>query len=158
MRAQARFYGLAVAAVVATGSCTDNVGPTLSERFVANLTGAGEVPPVTTTATGTAEFEVFSNLPGIYFKLSVSGIDSVIASHIHGPASATENAPVIVPLYSGAATGPGVTGVLAQGVINAASGITVDSLVALLRSGNAYVNVHTKANAGGEIRGQVAKQ
>ena len=36
--------------------------------------------------------------------------------------------------------------------------MTMDSLLVLLRTGNAYVNVHTRVNLGGEIRGQVSRQ
>ena len=154
--------GLPLAAVIAVASCTDDVGPTVTERFVADLSAANEVSPtvdpVAFPATGKAEFEILESIPGIFFKVSVTGINNVTASHIHGPASTSQTAGVLSNLYTGAATGSGITGVLAQGVINSASGITFDSLLALLRNGQAYVNVHTTTNAGGEIRGQIVKQ
>ncbi|OLC69903.1 MAG: hypothetical protein AUH78_22535 [Gemmatimonadetes bacterium 13_1_40CM_4_69_8] len=154
------FGGLTVAALVAVGSCSDDVGPTTNERFVATLSGANEVPAVTTTATGTAEFTVFNGLPGIFFKVDVKGpfADSVILAHIHGPADPTGNAAVIVNLFLGPNAGPAITGTLAEGVLPTPSRITFDSVLVLLRAGKAYVNVHTKTNGGGEIRGQIAKQ
>lgn len=159
MRARPLFGGMVVFGMLATVACTDEVGPTVSERFVATLSGAAERPtPVVTTATGSAEFEIISGVPGIHFTLSVAGIDSVTAAHIHGPADAENPAGVLSGLYAGAPTGLDVTGVLAQGVINSASGITFDSLLTLLRTGNAYVNVHTRVNGGGEIRGQILPQ
>ena len=160
LRQRFLFGGLPLAAVLAVGSCSDDVGPTVGEHFVANLSGANEVPAVTTSATATADFTVFKELPGIFFKLNVTGpfTDSVIAAHIHGPADPTQSVGVIVTLFSGKA-GPAVTGTLAQGVLATPSvPMTFDSLLVLLRTGQAYVNVHTKTNAGGEIRGQVTKQ
>src|SRR2546426_11705382 len=73
MRRHVMFGGLTVAALVAAGSCSDDVGPTTNERFVATLSGAKEVPAVTTTATGTAEITVFYVLPGILFKGDLNG-------------------------------------------------------------------------------------
>lgn len=159
MRGRLLCGGLTLVALVAVASCSDDVGPVVGERFAAILSGTAERPtPVTTAATGTAEFEILDGVPGIFFKLSVANIDNVTAAHIHGPATTEQAVGVLSGLYAGAATGTGTTGVLAQGVISSASGITFDSLVALLRAGNAYVNVHTTANGGGEIRGQIAKQ
>lgn len=140
--------------------CTDNVGPTVVERFTASLSGANERPnPVTSSATGTAEFQVFDSIPGVFFKLSVTGIDSVTAAHIHGPGDTAQAAGVIVNLYTGGTIGArGITGVLAQGTLPAPSGMTMDSVLTLMRTGRAYVNVHTRANPGGELRGQIASQ
>ena len=157
MHGHVLFEGLTFTAVLAAAACTDDVGPTVGERFAASLSGANEIPAVTTTATASAQFEVLNGVPGVYFTLTVTGIDSVTAAHIHGPADGTQSAGVIVPLYAGT-TGPGISGTLAQGGISSAIGITFDSLLVLLRTGNAYVNVHTKKNPGGEIRGQVTKQ
>ncbi len=140
-------------------SCADT-GPTTNERFVATLSGANESPVVTTSATATAEFTVFNDVPGIFFKLNVTGpfTDSVTAAHIHGPADPGVPAGVIVNLFTGPNAGPAITGTLAEGVLPSPSRITFDSVLVLLRAGKAYVNIHTKTNAGGEIRGQIAKQ
>lgn len=151
---------LVVSAVAALAGCTDNVGPSVVERFTASLTGANERPtPVTSSATGAAEFQVFDSIPGVFFKLSVTTIDSVTAAHIHGPADSTQAAGVIVNLYTGGTIGAlDITGVLAQGTLPPPSGMTLDSVLALMRSGKAYVNVHTRGNPGGELRGQIVKQ
>src|SRR6184192_1391803 len=116
MRRHVMFGGLTVAALVAVGSCSDDVGPTTNERFVATLSGANESPAVTTTATGTAEFTVFNELPGIFFKLDVKGpfADSVILAHIHGPADPAVNAAVIVNLFLGPNAGPAINGTLGR--------------------------------------------
>jgi len=160
MRRHVLLGGLTLAALVAVGSCSDDVGPTTNERFAATLSGANESPVVTTSATATAEFTVFNDVPGIFFKLNVTGpfTDSVTAAHIHGPADPGVPAGVIVNLFTGPNAGPAITGTLAEGVLPSPSRITFDSVLVLLRAGKAYVNIHTKTNSGGEIRGQIAKQ
>ena len=71
------------------------------------------------------------------------------------------NAGVVLNLFLGPTKGPGFSGTLAQGVggdLGAPAGMTMDSLLVLLRNGHAYVNVHTPAHPAGEIRGQLVKQ
>ena len=148
---------LMVGAVLALGACgddDDDGGPTV-ERFTANLNGASEVGPVTTTATGSAIVEFTASGP-LSYTVTVNGIQNVTAAHIHGPAPVGVNANVILglnPQLTPAVT----TGVLAAGTTSAtgASTVSMDSLKVLIRNGNAYVNVHTTANPGGHIRGQL---
>ena len=66
-------------------------------------------------------------------------------AHIHGPAEAGANAGVIAPLA--AATGTQITG----------SVTLTEAQVAELKAGKYYVNIHTAANKGGEIRGQITQ-
>ena len=162
MRGQSVFGGVAVAVLLAVG-CSDDVGITVTERFTATLNGTNEKPnAVTTTATGTAEFTYVADIPALFYRIDVAGIDSATAAHIHGPADINTPAGVIVNLFTGNPTKPlAFTGTLAEGVVGqlgAPVGMTIDSLLVLLRTGNAYVNVHTRVNLGGEIRGQVSRQ
>ncbi|MDP3879985.1 MAG: CHRD domain-containing protein [Dehalococcoidales bacterium] len=127
--------------------------------FTATLTGSGEVPPVTTMASGEATFIPSADGTQLTYTLTVSGTSDIIASHIHlAPAGA--NGPVVAGLFGGPLTGP-FDGVLAQGTITAAelkgplAGMPLDALVAEIKAGNTYVNVHTSANPPGEIRGQI---
>ncbi len=127
--------------------------PAANNVFAASLSGTSEVPPTTTTATGTATFTV--NASSVDFKIEVQGITDVVAGHIHSGAAGV-NGPVRVTLVESAV--PGVTnGVLAQGSFTSSgvSGVTYDELLNEIRNGTAYVNVHTVANPGGEIRGQI---
>ena len=55
-------------------------------------------------------------------------------------------------------TGTGTLVSDSNGVTTGTPAITFDSLVSAIRAGNAYVNVHTTANPGGEIRGQITPQ
>ena len=162
MRGQSVFGGVAVAVLLAVG-CSDDVGITVTERFTATLNGTNEKPnAVTTTATGTAEFTYVADIPALFYRIDVAGIDSATVAHIHGPADINNPAGVIVNLFLGNPTKPlAFTGTLAEGVVGqlgAPVGMTMDSLLVLLRTGNAYVNVHTRVNLGGEIRGQVSRQ
>ena len=68
--------------------------------------------------------------------------DPAMAAHIHGPADPGANAPPVVPFA--AATSP----------ISGTATLT-DAQAADLAAGKYYVNVHTAANRGGEIRGQI---
>ena len=144
----------AVAFVVA--SCGDSTAPK-NKTYVANLSPANEVPPKTTTGTGVVTFTDLGS--EIDWTMTLNGVTNVIASHIHAPAAAGANASVIINLYlpiRPPETGT-LTGIVAKGSItNAANpAVSLDSLRTLFNNGNAYVNVHTTANPGGEIRDQV---
>lgn len=124
--------------------------------FRAGLTGAEEVEPVDTRARG--RVVLFARTGSIDHRLIVSNAREVIAAHIHC-APMAENGPVGVTLYAG---GPvTVNGTLAHGPIlapdtgNNCGWATVGDVAAAAASGNAYVNVHTTAHPGGEIRGQL---
>lgn len=124
--------------------------------FTAELTGAAERPnPVTTTASGTAMVTINEADSTLSYSVTVSNLTGVTGAHIHvGKADST--GPVAANLLD-AAPADTVNGSLCSGTIKSADikGETFESLVAKIRSGDAYVNVHTKANPDGEIRGQL---
>ena len=127
-------------------------------NFRANLSGGEEVPPVTTTATGQAVFQLNSIGTELSFRLIVANIDDVLAAHIHCAAKGVDGT-VGVTLFSG---GPSsVNGVLNEGTIagpntvNDCGWAILAEVIADMQSGDAYVNVHTLANLGGELRGQI---
>lgn len=125
--------------------------------FIAILNGANERPTaVTTTGAGAAAFTVSGTTVSYVVTFSrLSGPPN--NAHIHGPGNSTQAVGVLVDL--GAAGQTLNNGVL-TGTFNAANirnaAISLDSLLVLMRNGNAYVNVHTALNPGGEIRGQLA--
>ena len=131
----------------------------ITEKFAARqLDGAKERPtPVTTTATGAATF-VVSNAGTIQFTLTVAGITGVTMAHIHS-AVADSAGPIVVPLFNSATPTGLLTGTLASGTLTSASitlpGVSMDSLLSLMRRGRTYVNVHTVARPLGEIRAQI---
>ena len=128
--------------------------------FQASLNAANERPtPITSPGTGSAT--VVQNGTTFTYTVNYAGLTGApILSHIHGPADATKAVGVLVNFDIGAPTsGTGsFTGTFTAADIVPASGqpaISIDSLVTLMRTGNAYVNVHTNANKAGEIRGQL---
>jgi hypothetical protein len=106
------------------------------------LSGAQEVPPVNTAATGSGAITVLMDR-SVSGSVSTSGIAGT-AAHIH-MAAPGQNGPVIVPLNR---TGENLWAVPDSIRLN-------DSQYEAYRQGNLYVNVHSAANPAGEIRGQV---
>ena len=143
-----------VGATAAACGSDDPVAPK-DPTYVATLNGASESPPKAVPGTGSATI-VKSN--GVYtYTITYTGMTGALTgAHIHGPAGPGANIGVIVPFNT---TGAGASGTLTgtfTGTNTAA--ISPDSLDKLMTSGNAYVNLHTAANVGGEIRGQLSKQ
>jgi len=146
------------------------VGPVSAaadSHFRAHLSGAQEVPPVETLSRGQAIFRLSRDGNELHFKLIVANLHDVRMAHIH-LAQAGENGPVVAWLYPGGPPPveiPGrFSGVLAEGTITAAdlvgplAGMTLEDLADAMQAGDTYVNVHTTAYPGGEIRGQITVQ
>ena len=149
-----------MAAIVASATvlaCDDNNNTLLptTTTFVTTMNGAGENPPKNVPGVGTA---TIVKSAGVYtFTINFSGMSGPLTgAHIHGPAPTGVNANIIVPFsVAGAGTSGTLTGTFSS--TNTAA-ISNDSLDVLMRTGNAYVNLHTAANPGGEIRGQLLQQ
>jgi hypothetical protein len=141
------------------------------DNFVATLSGDQEVPARDTHAVGVATFKLSEDGTALGFKVNVANIDNVVAAHVHCGAAGV-NGPVGVTLFGGPAGGGAVNGTLAEGTVtapdagNACGWTSLAAVLAAIRSGNAYVNVHTNDGVappntgpgdfpGGEIRGQV---
>lgn len=133
--------------------------------FVTLLSGDEEVPPVDTRAKGVATFTLSQDGSSIDYRLNVSNINDVMMAHIH-VAPRGVNGGVAVWLYPEDGPPPqlipGVSnGTLATGTITAddlvgpLAGSSIAQLHSLMMAGQTYVNVHTSANPGGEIRGQL---
>lgn len=115
--------------------------------FDAMLTGDQEVPAVTTTAMGVATFTLNSMLNEIDYEIVADGLSGAITgAHIHAGAIGTSGG-VLVDLSGG------INGNRIMGTISGSS-VTNDLINAMLK-GETYINVHTAANPGGEIRGQI---
>ncbi len=140
--------------VVWQGSADDMGGM----RFSADLNGNNQPTPIATTGHGRATFTLSENGDALHYMLESYNIDDVTASHIHVGEPGV-NGGVTAFLYSGTPAGP-VNGVLSSGVITEADLLGAFAgdfagFVDALMSGGLYVNVHTSANPGGEIRGQI---
>ena len=148
--------GLALGAA-ACGDDEDDNGPMEPEEtvFEADLSGAAEVPPVQTDASGTATFTMTNGT--IDYEIRVQNLVDVVAAHIH-IGSSTENGPIAVGLFASEQPQTIQDGVLVQGQFTAADvqgDFTLDGVLQSMANGGAYVNVHTTANPPGEIRGQI---
>ncbi len=145
-----------IAAAAGCGGGGTTGGLDVEQNYTVALNSAQEVPaPKATQATGTAQIIVYASR--IDFQVSAINITGITMAHIHSGAVGVAG-PVVVTLFlPGSPTGA-VSGVFAVGSLDASnlpSGVTLDLLKTLLRSGNSYVNVHTTANPKGEIRGQL---
>ena len=113
--------------------------------YTARLSGRSEVPKTDSKGTGKLEAEFDTTTKAMNYTLSFDGLSGpATAAHIHGPATRAQSAGVVVPLGDKNPTSP-VTG----------SATLTDDQVKYLRSSKLYVNIHTAANPGGEIRGQI---
>lgn len=133
-------------ATLALGITVALAGPAFAEKMKATLDGKSEVPPTTSSGKGTADIDYDAATKKLTWKVTYSGLTGpATAGHFHGPAEAGKNAGVAVPISS-IASSP------AEG-----SATLTDAQAADLMAGKYYVNIHTAANPGGEIRGQVTK-
>lgn len=130
------------------------------ERFITELTGFEEVPPVNdTSAIGRAEFKLGQD--NIMYTVNVTDIENVTAAHIHR-GQVGENGPIVITLFkSETPTTAMTTEVLSEGNITATNlegpmaGQLLSNLTSAMQNEQTYVNVHTQQNPNGEIRGQI---
>ncbi|MGQ0639767.1 MAG: CHRD domain-containing protein [Gemmatimonadaceae bacterium] len=170
MMHRVRFMAAAavVSSVLFVAACDDDDDPSgppapVQTTFLATLNGANERPTaVTTAATGNATLRLFDD-DSVQFTIQVASIDSVILSHIH--AGGADTAGPILFGFPDETTPRSFTTLanLHTGTITSTStgfrgSFTFDSLLTRLNAGTSYVNVHTRRNQGGEIRGQLNKQ
>jgi hypothetical protein len=133
-------------AMLALGTTVAFAGPAFAEKMKATLDGKSEVPPNASAGTGTADIDYDAASKKLSWKLTYSGLSGpATAAHFHGPAEAGKNGGVAVAI-------PNATSSPSEG-----SATLTDAQAADLMAGKYYVNVHTAANPGGEIRGQVTK-
>ena len=114
--------------------------------FTATLAGSAEVPPKTTDGKGTATAQLDTATKALTYNVEYSGLSGpATAAHFHGPAEAGANAGVVLPFPTPASP------------IRGTATLT-DAQMADLMAGKWYANVHTAANPGGEIRGQMVRR
>ncbi len=118
-------------------------------RFAAAMSPDTEVPAKAAPgATGTVTATLNTDTRKLDYDASWNGLTGpATAAHFHGPAEPGKNAGVQVKIGDANPTSP-TTG----------SATLTEEQVAQLTAGQWYANVHTAANPGGEIRGQLTKQ
>ncbi len=128
--------------LLTAASCKDDDNPDPTIEFTATLSGANEVPPNASTASGAATLTFNENTKMFSVVVTFTGLNAT-AAHIHMGAAGTPGNVVFgfpPPIAS---------------PINYTS-VPLDSAQeADLKAGLYYVNVHTDAYQGGEIRGQL---
>jgi hypothetical protein len=180
IRMQNRLLVLAIAlAGVTLAACGDDDSTTPTPvskilNFRATMNGAGESPnAVTTNATGTFTATLDTSTNVFTWTSTFSGFNAnITAGHIHGPFVNGTSGTAGVILNFATVAGSSLTGVGAttgstsgtvtlnsalQLTTNPAPGINGDSLRKLILANATYVNVHTTANTGGEIRAQLLR-
>jgi hypothetical protein len=143
-----------LAVVLAASTCF-----AMGNSFKAKLTSKEETKKPVSKATGKAEFKLSKDGKTLSYKLHVKNIMDANAAHIH-KGKKGEAGPPLVALFAGERKGK-FSGTLAEGTITDKDllgdlqGKPLDELILLIKAEDVYVNVHTDANAEGEIRGQV---
>jgi hypothetical protein len=152
---------LALAGLVISGVVFASDSSGRGPKFKAGLSGANEVPAVTTDTTGKARIDFNADLTAAKFSLTVKNGVRVTQAHIHcGPAG--QNGPVVVFLAGFHDRGWDVDGKWISdasftdaNIVNTACGATLADLAQAMRDGQTYVNAHTLAHPAGEVRGQL---
>ncbi len=123
------------------------------DAYFADLNGAQENPAVATAATGKGIAVISADASTVTYLVTYSGLSGAVnAAHIHTGAVGS-NGGVILPLVPGASP---MTGALTSANFTASGAVTsFAQAVAAIRAGTTYFNLHTTANPGGEIRGQI---
>jgi hypothetical protein len=135
---RARCIAMNVFAVLLTSSaiCAS------SQEIKVVLSGNQEIPPVATSASGTATITVNADR-SVIGNATITGM-SVTVAHIHEAAAGT-NGSIVVPLIR-----------TADNVWSVPSGARLtDAQYESYKAGNLYINIHSEAHRSGEIRGQI---
>jgi hypothetical protein len=138
---------LAAAACLSGAGVWSIAAQTAPLSFKVALTGAQQVPPVQTAATGTADLTYDAATRVLTWSVTYNGLSGpATMAHFHGPAAEGKNGPPVIWLAEKGAT--------VTSPIKGQATLTPDQAQQMM-AGDWYINVHTKANPSGEIRGQV---
>lgn len=143
-----RLSNAAVVALALAGGAVVAGAPARADTVVfhATLSTADEVPPKTGAGRGSATATLDTTSRVVDYQVMYSDLSGAATmAHFHGPAAPGANAGVEVPLGTNAAS-----------PIKGSATLT-ELQMADLEGGKMYVNVHTPANPGGEIRGQLVR-
>jgi hypothetical protein len=156
-------YGLATLLLVVAGATTALQAQGRKQTLKAVLTGGSEAPtPINTGAHGFATITIDPDAGEVTWVIDVFNYPSgLTASHIHVGSAGTAG-PVIIdfaPQPLGISGPFRIQGSTRAFVARPAAGIrSMDEAMLAIAAGNTYVNVHSQANPGGEIRGQLCPE
>jgi len=121
--------------------------PAQAEKITlkADLKGSNEVPPNASPASGKAEATLDTQTRELSWKITYADLTGpAMGAHFHGPSEAGKNAGIALPFKT------------VQSPIEGTATLTENQMTDLL-AGKWYANIHTGANPGGELRGQMMK-
>lgn len=134
------------------------------QRFTAKLTGQDEVPPKNTNATGNFEMELSADGTISHYVLNVANIRNITSVQIHAGEKGMHG-PLIVTLYTPAK--PNVMSNDTHGTLEGKiyswqfkgpfAGKYISDLMNMINDGKVFINIYTKENPKGEIRGQITR-
>jgi len=114
-------------------------------KLQADLKGSNEVPPNNSAGSGKAEATYDTATKTLTYSVTYTGLSGpALGAHFHGPVEAGKNAGIVLPFKT------------AQSPIQGTATLTEAQATDLL-AGKWYANIHTAANPGGELRGQMMK-
>jgi len=128
------------------------------------MNGASEVPAVTTTPTCNPTFQGAGTT--VNYTITATGLSgNAAASHIHVGAPGVSG-PIVLPFPASAISNGSNGSVTISGSFTSANVTAqtnppinnLDDLLAQMKAGNTYANIHTAAHPAGEIRGQISQQ
>ena len=137
----------ALGAVALGGLLTMTAAPAQAEvvKLQADLKGSNEVPPNNSAGSGKAEATYDTATKTLTYSVTYTGLSGpALGAHFHGPGEAGKNAGIALPFKT------------AQSPIQGTATLTEAQATDLL-AGKWYANIHTAANPGGELRGQMMK-
>ena len=139
-----KLIGVAIVASLALAGMTTGVRAELV-ALKGDLKSSNEVPPNSSTGTGTAEATFDTTSKTLTWTVSFADLSGpVIGAHFHGPSDSGKNAGIALPFQLSASPIKG-------------SAVLNDTQSADLLAGKWYANIHTQKNPGGEIRGQMTR-
>jgi hypothetical protein len=144
----------AMVALLVPGVFSSVAGAAGPEIFTASLNGASEHPGVQTVGGGDAQIVINAAGTAVTYNVNYFNLSGpVVAGHIHF-GSIDANGPVMLPFVVGPSP---INGILTAANFQATpQASTFAAALEAIRSGNAYVNLHTADHPGGEIRGQLS--
>jgi hypothetical protein len=114
-------------------------------KLKADLKGSNEVPPNSSPASGTAEATLNTDTKALTWTIVFKDLTGpAVAAHFHGPAEPGKNAGIVLPFKT------------PQSPIEGNATLS-DAQMSDLLAGKWYANIHTQANPGGELRGNLVK-
>jgi hypothetical protein len=145
MKKTKSFTAMILLGFIVSTSTSASIARAETVKLHAEMKGGNEVPPNTSPGSGTADATFDTDTKLLTWTVTYSNLTGpVMGAHFHGPVEAGKNAGIVLPFKT------------VESPIQGSATLT-DNQAADLLAGKWYANVHTAANPGGELRGQMMK-